>query len=90
MKAINWIFFIYAFLFSVNAFATVAVAAFIRVDWTSLNGTEKFVLACAMAGNWTSLMLAFVNKVGVRIEQGKPLIETGDSTPPFKPEPSKP
>jgi len=52
----------YVILFSLNSLAAVMVAALMNTQWSSLTGTERFLLFMVIIQNWTGTMLAFVNR----------------------------
>lgn len=81
---------VYGVLFSLNSLASVTIASFLNVDWSELSTLSKFLIFVVIAQNWTGVMLAFVNRTVARVEQGQPVIQTGDTqqfTPPPKPPP---
>lgn len=69
----------YILLFSMNSLASAVIASFMNTDWSALTTTAKFLLICVIFQNWTGVMLAFFNKSISRVEQGKELIDTGDT-----------
>lgn len=72
-------------LFSFHSLATATLAALIGVKWDVLTAQEKFLIFVAIMSNWTGVILVFIQKSMSRIVQGKPPIETGDTTQLVKP-----
>lgn len=69
----------FGILFSLNSLFTAILISFLNTDWSSLNGTSKFLLIVGILQNWTGTLLAFFNKTIARVEQGKFPIDTGDT-----------
>ena len=57
----------YIILFSIGSFTTSAMAALTGKHWSSLSGTDRVIIICAIAGNWSNSMLAFINQAITRI-----------------------
>lgn len=80
----------YGVLFSLNSLFSVTVASFLNIDYENISNTSKFLVIIVILQNWTGTMLAFLNKTMSRVAEDKPLIETGDTAPPFVTEPKQP
>lgn len=78
--AYHWLTVVYFLLFSINSLALAIVASLMNAEWSELSHSSKFLVVVVIIGNWTNTMLSFINKTLHRAEQGKPLIETGDTT----------
>lgn len=74
-----WLAYVYVFLFSLNSLSTAMIASLINTQWGSLNSTDKFLIVLAVVSNWTGTMLALVNKTLHRLQEGKSLIESGNT-----------
>ncbi len=53
---------LYGFVFSVNAPACSATAAFAHVTFKELSVEDWVVIVLAVVGSWTTTLLAFLNK----------------------------
>ncbi len=74
-----WAMLLHFSLFSVNALASVIIAALVGAEWSALSGQQKFLICVAVIANWTGLILVFVQRGMGRIVAGKPPLETGDT-----------
>lgn len=73
----------YFLLFTINALSTSVIAALSGNSWSNIDGTSRFIIICAIIGNWTGTIMAFINKsfAGAK-DTGLPLEPADQGEPP--------
>jgi len=76
---IYWLLGFYFMLFTASALASCILASLIGADLSSLDRQGKWMIALAVFGNWSTIMLAFFNKAAARITSGQLPIAPDDA-----------
>lgn len=48
--------------FTVNSLGTCIVAALVGIDWPAMTVTKKFVVVTVIVVNWSTMMMAYLNR----------------------------
>ncbi len=65
----------YVAFFTISSLCTSIPIALANNEWSDLSSTSKFMIITLILGNWSSNMLAFINKTLAKLENNKPLFE---------------